>query len=442
MEPYGAPQAKFPSPRELAEGKPGAFDAFGDAILQRSAAMPMTIWLKSVFQYRVLGRVDTDKVVSGRGDWLFYKEQFWGAACQAPDFFREPIAQLDALTEMAEAGGLPMVVSVSPDKASTYPEALSPEYRKYWDCKLANSDLWRRIALVEAPSLVDHRTAVLEAKAASPETKMFFYTDTHWSPLGAANAFRQLLRSWRPAGMVNSAILKVDGKSARDTDMANNMLLLGGQEEIEGVDDRIADLAQDTSNVVVLHDSFYRIIAKQLQETFPNYVDLSFPYKKDELGRNIAMADRLIVNSVERSFFNRLNSRKGGQALHSAGPLGQAVLARNATASKQCRDFGALDEPSSDTGITIPIPIGSAEMTSCLRIQLKDWNRDGVKLFLPDRGHAESPSHHSVTFMPAGSNTLTMVLPQRVKGRSVRLEVPEGVEIVSVALGERLQPSR
>jgi hypothetical protein len=65
---------------QLVKGQAGAFDALGSAMLRRSPVSPVAISLKNEFFDRVLHRVDTNLIVSGRGDWLFIKEEFWGAS--------------------------------------------------------------------------------------------------------------------------------------------------------------------------------------------------------------------------------------------------------------------------------------------------------------------------------------------------------------------------
>ena len=66
-----------------------------------------------------------------------------------------------------------------------------------------------------------------------------------------------------------------------------------------------------------------------------------------------------------------------------------------------------------------------------------------VKLVLPTRGQADaSQSYRSALFNPTESGIVTMVLPDNVKGCSVRLELPRDAELVSLALGERQRLSQ
>ena len=279
VAPYGSPHPKFPSAMQLVKGEAGAFDALGSAVLRRSAITPVAISLKNSFRDRVLHRVDTDALVSGRGDWLFYKEEFWGGSCISPGEFLRSLAEIDALTEMANAAGLAMVVSVSPDKATIYPEKLLPTDRRYWNCKRENGKLWRRIAASEAPLLIDHAVPLLSAKHKDPKRQLFFHGDTHWTPYGAALGLRQMLKALFPDKPVDTARLAVTGMSSRRGDMRNGMLLEYGEEPVEKLDDGIANVVQDRAKTAILVDSFYGLISDQLARVFPNSELINYAHR-------------------------------------------------------------------------------------------------------------------------------------------------------------------
>ena len=117
-------------------------------------------------------------MISGRYDWLFYKRGFLGSSCVPPGEFLRPLAEIDALTEMANAAGLAMVVSVSPDKSTIYPEKLLSTDRRYWNCKRENGRFWRRLAASEAPLVIDHAVPLLSARGSPDATYTFTATRT------------------------------------------------------------------------------------------------------------------------------------------------------------------------------------------------------------------------------------------------------------------------
>src|SRR4029079_13362060 len=145
VAPYGQQQhTDFPPAIDLVGGRIGAFDNLGQATLERSAATLTAILLKNLVSYQFCV-VDTDKIISGKNGWLFYKPEFWEGKCLKREKVKRTLAHVDVLTGMAQAAGLDMIVSVSPDKSSIYPDMLAPYYRQYWHCKERSAALWRDI---------------------------------------------------------------------------------------------------------------------------------------------------------------------------------------------------------------------------------------------------------------------------------------------------------
>ena len=137
------------------------------------------------------------------------------------------------------SAGIELIVSVSPDKGSIYPEELDPLAKPYWACKPENNRLWRTL-LAQHPRIIDHAIPILAEKQHDPHAKLYFTTDTHWTAFGSAFALRQLIGaashhdySKLPPPVRTGVML------ARPTDMANTMLLLPGMEDFDKVDSSI-----------------------------------------------------------------------------------------------------------------------------------------------------------------------------------------------------------
>ena len=115
-----------------------------------------------------------------------------------------------------------------------------------------------------------------------------------------------------PEKPVDAAQLADGGMSSRRVDMRNLMLLELGEEPAEAIDDRIADVVQDPAKTLILRDSFYGLITYQLARVFPNseIVNYAKGIDGEAIEKAIDAADRLIINSTERYFFDR--SRRGG----------------------------------------------------------------------------------------------------------------------------------
>ena len=445
VDPYGNPHPSFPGAIQLVKGESSAFDALGSAALRRSPVTPLAISLKNTVFDRVLHRIDTESVISGRYDWLFYKEDFWGASCVPPGEFLRPLAEIDALTEMANAAGLAMVVSVSPDKSTIYPEKLLSTDRRYWNCKRENGRLWRRLAASEAPLIVDHAVPLLSAKTEQPRRGLFFRGDTHWTPYGAALGLRQLLKAMFPEKPIDTARLAVTGMSYRQVDMRNRILLEYGEEPVETIDDGIAEVVQDRAKTLILIDSFYGLfITDRLARVFPNsdIVNYAEGIDGEAIGKAIDAADRLIINSVERLFFWR--SRQGGR-LSSTGVIGLAILSRNAKAAEACTYADTeSDAPLAGATASIDIPRPAADKQVCLQIKLLGWGSGNVRVTLPSRDTSANAcrSLRSIFYAPNSSGTLKLVLPDSTKGRSIIIELPPDTNGASFALGERASATR
>jgi hypothetical protein len=432
VEPYGAPHKEFPTVSDLLKGRPNALDSLGQAVLDRSTMRRTAISLKYTTEYNYLHWVDTPLIVSGRGRWLFYKKEFAGGRCYDAASVAALLAQLDVLTDMATAAGLAMVVSVSPDKSWIYPEELDPRFHQYWRCRHENGALWRSLLPSEAPNIVDHGIPLLAAKSKPPRTKLFFHTDTHWTPYAGALAFRQLLEAIYPDRNLEAAPpLRVRGLSSRPTDMGNVMLLLHGPERFKEVDDRIAELVRDEAKTTIVHDSFYpSVLGSQIAQVFPNNFQIEF----DSQGNATAVmtADRLVINTVERFLLSRIRS---GQ-LSQSGAITLGILARNSQAAAGCV-FHPADNP--DPSNAIPVPELSPMSAPCVRIKLKDWQQGNLEIFLPKKMESAEPFEpgRSVVCAPSGSDTVSLVLPDYVQGRAIKIAVPEGSSLQSIELGER-----
>ena len=451
VEPYGRPYRQLPNLAALIEGQPGTFATLGDAALERSVVTRMAISLKNTVNYK-LRQVDTDTVISGHGKWLFYKGDFWDGKCLDAATLSRLLAQVDAFADMGKVAGLEVIVAVSPDKSWIYPENLPSYFRRYWSCKTKSSALWRRLAKTQVPSLVDHGVPLLTAKNKGDTARLFFYTDSHWTPYGAALGFRQLLKVAFPSAPVDAAPLHVRGIDYRNTDMGNRMLLLRGLEPYRQIYDGVANAVRDEARTVVVLDSFYALLLDQISHVFRNSVVI--PNNREDLfAKSLVSADRLIIATVERSFFIHLSSI----AFRPTGSLVQSILARNTEAAKGCTNFAkafptgivsneATSPPSASSSIApekhtseiIHVADTPPGASSCLRLNLKDWRSGPVEVFLPRKmkGGMFEPGRSAV-YQPTASGAVALVLPDNVQGRYIKIEVDGNAGISSIELGER-----
>jgi hypothetical protein len=446
VEPYGRPHTEFPSLRALIEES--KFDALGSAILDRSIIRRTAIQLQYSFDFDVLHNLDTSLALSGKDGWLFVKDDFWGGKCLDPEQVRPLLTHVDAIVSMAKAAGLHMVMSISPDKSSVFPEKLDPANRRYWNCKKENGELWRRLSQVESPSLVDHLVPLRAAKR-ERSPKLYFKRDTHWTPYGAAISFRQLVSKIFANADVEHVPLRITGNADRVTDLSR-MLLLHQKEQYDVVEDPIGTMVQDKGRAVFVHDSFYKTLSDQIAQVFPNSLDLTYR-DQDRFASVLKDADLVVVNSVERSIIWEL---KDGW-LRGDGPLMQAVLARNTAAAADCSNFRSVKDDNSqkqtggqsstvDEGqsIMVTVPQLAKGISACLTLRLEDWSNGLLELSLPKNapGENEFTPGRSVVYPAGAGKTIAMVLPEYVQGHAVKINVPPGSLLTEFELGERASP--
>lgn len=449
VPPYGQrPHPKFPSGHALVNGKRGAFDQLGQALLDRSAVTKEAIRLKYVLNYDVSHYVDTDLVVSGRDDWLFYKEDFAKQfVCVDEARMRRDLAQVDVMTDLAAVTELRMFVSLSPDKSSIYPEFLHPLARKYWGCKGESAAALRRVMAEEAPRMIDHSVPLLAEKARDNAGNLFFHQDTHWSPFGAALALRQLFAAVAPAPAAPVPAPRLSGEQViRETDMGNLMLLLPEREKYEGIDPAVENqmialyAAHPLPRTILLHDSFYTVAPFSSPAVFPGLQTFHIDITDDAMIPAITHAETLIVNSVERSFLGRVES--GG--LHWSSSLARALLTRNnIVAAGLCSNFGpVVVEPRAAYGVVTVPPRAAGERT-CVRLTVDRPAPTNIGIALPRRsggGYVSdfAPGRVINMTLPAGRQSVALLMPEYVSGRI--LGIQDGAGAPSVELGVLVLP--
>ena len=121
-----------------------------------------------------------------------------------------------------------MVLTMSPDKSTIYPEALSATVRGYWKCRIDNGAALRRLIKQELPELIDHTEPLLAEKARHLDIPLYYVTDTHWTQYGGAVALRQLLAAVYPEARIPA--LRLSSATTMQTADLANMLLLSIEE--------------------------------------------------------------------------------------------------------------------------------------------------------------------------------------------------------------------
>jgi alginate O-acetyltransferase complex protein AlgJ len=145
------------------------------------------------FRLNVLGERNFNDVLVGNAGWLYYTgernmDYYQRAELMMPDQIDSLLRQLSATRAALERQGIAFYVVVAPNKESIYPEFLPAGIQKNEKAALLDQIL----AAKKDPklNLIDLRPALLQAKQ---DGQVYYRTDTHWNPMGAFGAYREIL---------------------------------------------------------------------------------------------------------------------------------------------------------------------------------------------------------------------------------------------------------
>ena len=439
VEGYGRTQAAFPPLGKLLLGKKDRFDRFGDAVLERSIVQRLAVQLRNWVSYRLVGFVDNERLVSGDDGWLFYRPEFTDGRCLDEGQTAARLRGIAVLMDVGRAAGIDMVMTMSPDKSTIYPEALNSTIRGYWRCRVANSATLRRLIARELPDLIDHAEPLLAEKARQPDIQLYYATDTHWTPYGGAIALRQLLAAVYPEARIPALRLSAATTMQR-TDLAK-MLLLPIEERGPRAEPLLAgDLGLATGDrpavhTLIVHDSFYVRIRRQIQDAFPDPMTMLAFSEDNRLRVDGLSADRLIINAIERKFVTL-----EGDVLAWDADIPIAIVNRNRQRAQDCGAFDSADAAirGGETALRdVAIRAVASEHLPCLRLSVTAKERVTLEIALSDPKTGVFEPGRTLEYKIApGSRTIAFVLPAYAAGSSVRVSLDDDAAISAVEVGE------
>lgn len=214
--------AAMPLPGETTlEAFPGAFeDWLGDHAPFRNQWMT----LNAAINWRVFGTVDSQVVLRGKEDWLFYKnagdsaplDDYQGTNPYSEAQMAEIATNLNALEAALAAKGVRLAVLMVPNKELVY--------RRYMPDAVPMVDPVGRIDRLEAYLQGQTEVPFLWPEAALRELgqrqAIYYKYDTHWNEAGAAYTSALLLRALGLHGPDAEGLEYVPGETVPLTDLA------------------------------------------------------------------------------------------------------------------------------------------------------------------------------------------------------------------------------
>jgi hypothetical protein len=269
-----------------------------------------------------------DKVHSGTGGQLFYTGDFTMPCPYVDRFNAQAVkARLDRWQRIAALHGKQLMVTIAPDKSSIHRTRLGVRGGALMQCsdqiREEVVDTWGSAGDGTLLLLWDDLTAIEDGH---PGTT-YQPGDTHWTEVGAAVLLRRLLASTGVDGY--EAELTAGEPSARPGDLYR-MLGFHRSDLTPTFDVRRAPgAARVPGRTLVIHDSFGTALEPLLE---PYFADVTYLHWKDlvarvKAGRPLPAFDRVVIETVERSFAQR--------ALDVlADPKVEAALLRGLTAGR------------------------------------------------------------------------------------------------------------
>jgi len=179
----------------FARGFPQAFE---QALADRFGGRQTLLEFHNRARIRLFGAPASSNVMVGRDGWLYFLGEdgtafdryYRGTLTVSDAQLHAVVAEFKRRSAFLAANGIAYVVTIAPDKSTIYAEHLPS-----WATQLASrTPLDRLVDAIRADGslrFVDVREPLRTAKS---RERVYFETDSHWNLLGAAVAYRELMR--------------------------------------------------------------------------------------------------------------------------------------------------------------------------------------------------------------------------------------------------------
>jgi hypothetical protein len=172
--------------------------AFEQAFADRFGGREALLRLHNRARVRLFGVPAAANVAIGRDGWLYFLgedgtalDRYYRGTLPVPDAqLQAVVAEFKRRNAFLAAHGIEYVLTIAPDKSTIYPENL-PDWATRLTARTPLDRLVDAIAADGSLRFVDVRAALRSAKA---RERVYFATDSHWNLLGAAVAYRAIMR--------------------------------------------------------------------------------------------------------------------------------------------------------------------------------------------------------------------------------------------------------
>ncbi len=314
--------------------EPAFYKELNDFLSDANPVRETAVVANARFSNWVFGDVISRQVIAGKNNWLFFRQTVT-SKCADPGDLRNQIENFAGLLSAISEKGIETHVTIAPDKASIYPEKLSREAELASYCANKNRESIRLMMSEHSQiNFLDSWNLLTEKKTDS-EHLLYSTDDTHWTEYGSTAYVAELVKefaselSW--AGIEKTGLEKVKPDLSRmagmyyERDRSAVHFIRGARHNRNPSNVNIFGQPQylihntSTSNspmvsrkVLFLHDSFLYVAWDQVAQFFSDVLYLHWSaLSPEQFASLVSEADIVIIESVEREIYDRLNTHFG-----------------------------------------------------------------------------------------------------------------------------------
>lgn len=449
IEPYGRkPFTTVEKPvAAMTSGDAESYKKLANAQFERSWFVREAISTKNKALYFLFRYIDTNQIISGRDGWLFYKSQFADGACLDKRTAQRLANAIATTSSMALSIGIPVTISMSPDKSVIYPEKVHPRAAYLSACKDKSSETLRDALASRVPAFIDHKQPIVENRSRHPSEDLYYQTGTHWNALGSYYALRQLsaqlLRQDEESFPV-PLLSEASGKTQHNTDMAEILGLEKTEPKVRIIASQLEAIGSALKllpgRTVIVHDSFYG--STKISRFFKSGHSVVGAVRQQNatLLKHLAKEEnvRIIVNFIERNFIEKM----GYLFLDDPQLLRYAIDQNRARASKFCRYNDNIDQlqiqkiriegkdrnfRSTSTDPYMIVKANADVRRRCIKISIRVDRPARMTVFLPPLhgtkvDQAWEAGREFNIDLKSGRNKIDLILPPNIRGSLLRID--------------------
>lgn len=218
---------------------PSMFPLFDEWFAHRIGLRYPLVRLGTELHVGVLRRPLNQRVYFGRDGWLYWTDEetvppanmidVRGRLRFTPQEVERADAQLRSLGERFRTCGIPLVVAISPNKQSIYPEYAFVPGAEFPPTRL--DALLGGLSAASRATIVDPRQRLIAAKKDRDPLLLYSKTDSHWNALGAFYGYQAIMQALaRSMPIANPEFLSLESYNVSSApfaggDIATNVLL-------------------------------------------------------------------------------------------------------------------------------------------------------------------------------------------------------------------------